>query len=130
MRGDAPALLDDLLAGALQRRAADRDRARAEGAGAHGNSRGVAFHDGDALHRHAELRGENLRIRRGVALAVVMRAEIRGDAAVGSDAHLRRFVEPDLRAHHPRQAGWSDSRRFHIAGDADAAARWSFLRIT
>ena len=56
MGGDQLGLGDDLVGGAVERRAADRDRARAEGAGALRYFAGVALHDLDALDRHAEPR--------------------------------------------------------------------------
>src|SRR5581483_12070641 len=62
MSSDALALRDYLGPGRLQRRAADRDRARAERAGADGHGSGIAFDHADALERHAELASDDLRI--------------------------------------------------------------------
>ena len=39
-----------------------------------------------------------------MTLAVIVRAEVSGDAAVGRDADLRRLVEADARTHHAREA--------------------------
>src|SRR2546422_2480834 len=64
-----------------------------------------------------------------MALAVVVRPEIRGEAAVGRDAHLRRLVEPDLRAHHAGEPRRRYARGFHVARDANAAAWLSLLPI-
>ena len=82
----------------------------AEGARADRYGRGVAFHDAHALERHAELRGDDLRIRGGVALAVVVRAEVGGNATIGRDAKLRRFVEAHARAHGARKTRGRDAR--------------------
>ena len=54
MRGDAPALVDDLDNGAGERGSADRDRARPERAGAVRHLVGVAFDHLHARRRHAE----------------------------------------------------------------------------
>src|SRR5438105_1945561 len=64
-----------------------------------------------------------------VTLAVVMRTEVRGDAAVRCHAHLRRFVKTHTRPHHAGEARRCNARRFDVAGDADAASTWAFLRV-
>ena len=74
VRGDLLALGDDLVERLDDRGAADGDRARAVGAHAEQDLRGVAVHDVDVLDRHAEAVGDHLREGGLVALAVRVRA--------------------------------------------------------
>src|SRR3546814_9022092 len=81
VRCDLAALLDDLVAGLGDGRAADGQRARAVGAHAHGDRAGVAVHDLDVLDRHADRVGDELGEGRTVVLAVAVRAGEDGDRA-------------------------------------------------
>ncbi len=130
VRGDLLALGDDLVERLDDRRAADRERARAVGAHAERNAAGVAVHDVDVVDRDAEPRRDDLRERRLVALAVAVRAGEDRDAAGRVHAHLARLEQPGARA---ERAG--DVRRREPAGldvrrvaDARAACRASRLR--
>src|SRR5947208_1125284 len=58
----------ELGGGAADHHSADRNRARAAGAVAGRNRAGVALEDADALQRHVELLGDDLRIGGLVAL--------------------------------------------------------------
>ena len=102
-------------------RAADGDRARAEGAGAVRNRIGVALDDLDLLDRDAELRRQDLREGGGVALAVIVGAEHGAHGAVGLDANGGRLIEADAGAQRAREPRRRDPRRFDVAGHADAA---------
>ena len=75
-------LLDDELRRLEHRGAAELHRARAAGATATRDERGVGLHVADLLHRHAELVGDDLRERGGVTLAVRRRARLDRDPAV------------------------------------------------
>ncbi len=120
MRGEALALEDDLPGSTIQRRAADRDRARAEGAGAVGHDGGVALADLDHRGGDAEPRGEDLGEAGGVALAVIVGAERGLDAAAGLDPQRSGFVESGARAHGAGHARRRHARGFDVAGHADA----------
>ena len=99
VRGDLLALLDHLVGGFDDRGAAVHDRFRAAGAAAGEQLVAVALQQADALERDAELLGQHLRERRGVALAVVERAGDDGDGAVGLEAdaaHLLRRRRGDF----------------------------------
>ncbi len=94
VRGDLLALLDHLGGRFDDGGAAVHDRLRAAGAAAGEQLVAVALQQPDALERHAELLGQHLRERRGVALAVVERAGDDRDGAVGLEAdaaHLLRW---------------------------------------
>ncbi len=106
--GELLAFLDDELGGLHCRAAAHHRRARATGAGAEHQLVGIALQQPDLLERHAELRREHLRHRRGVALAVVERAGDDGDVAVGFEAQ-------------PAHLLGRRRRDFEIVADADAA---------
>jgi hypothetical protein len=80
---DLLALVDDLVAGLGEGRAADRQRARAVGAHAEGDLAGVAVHDLDVLEGHAEGLGDELGEGGLVALAVAVAAGEDGDEPVG-----------------------------------------------
>ena len=126
MRGDLLALLDDLHCRAVEGRAADRDRARAEGAGAVRHLIGVAFDDLDIRHRHAEARRDDLGEGGGVALAVIVGAEQRLHAAVHLHADRCGFEEADARAQGRGKARRRDAGGLHVAGKAEAAALSGF----
>ena len=79
---DLLALLDHFVGAFDDRGAARIHRARAAGAAAGEQLVAVALQQLDALERHAEPRGQHLRERRGVTLAVVERAGDDGDVAV------------------------------------------------
>src|SRR4051812_22699429 len=64
-----------------------------------------------------------------MALSVVVGAEIGGQAAVGRHTNLRGLIKADARAHHAGEARRRDTGRFDIAGDADAAAGGTLLRV-
>src|SRR5262249_43036277 len=115
------ALGDDLGGGAVERRAADCDRARTEGAGALRHVGGVALDDVDALDRNAEARGDDLREGGGVALAVIVGAERDTDRAIGTDADRGRLVEADAGAERAGEARGRDAGGLDVAGHADAA---------
>ena len=123
MGGDQLALGDDLVGGAVERRAADRNRARAEGAGAVRDGIGVALDDLDLLDRDAQLRRQDLREGRGVALAVIVGAEHGAHGAVGLDADRGRLVEADARAAPPAKREGATPDDLDVAGHADAASR-------
>ena len=74
MGGDLLALVDDLVDRLVDRRAADRRRARAVGAHAERDAVGVAVDDLDVLDRDAEPLDDELREGRLVPLAVAVRA--------------------------------------------------------
>ncbi len=111
------AFFDDLHRRAVECGAADRDGARAECTRAIGHLVGVALDDLDAGHRHAEPRRDDLREGGGMALAMVVGAEQRLDAAVLLHADRGRLEKADAgakRRRHPRRCdagGIPHSRR-------------------
>ena len=119
--GDLLALGDDLVERFHDRRAADGDRARAVGAHAEQDLRGVAVHDVDVLDRHAETVGDDLREGGLVALAVRVRAGEHRDGAGGMHADLARFEQAGARAERARDGGGRDAAGFDVGGVADAA---------
>ena len=90
------------------RRAGRGDRARAAGAVAEAHEVAVVLLQRDLLEGHAELRGQHLRERRGVALAVIQRA--------GGELHRAVRLERDLAEFAARRR-----RDFEIGADRDAA---------
>ena len=80
-----------VLLRAVDRHAADRNRARAAGAGAGRDQIGVALHHAHALRRQIEPLGDQLRIGGGVALPGRLRADQHGDAAVALEPHMSPF---------------------------------------
>jgi hypothetical protein len=103
--GDQPALGDDLGRGAIERAAANGDRARPEGAGAVGNEIGIALGDGDFLDRHAKSRRQDLRKGGGVALAMVVSAEGRTHRSVRFDPERSAFIKSRACAERAGKAG-------------------------
>ncbi len=89
---DLFAALDHLPARLDDRRSARHDRFRAAGAAAGDQLVAVALQQADALERHAELAGQHLGERRGVALAVVERAGDDRDRAIGLKAYAAHLV--------------------------------------
>ena len=71
MRGDPPALLDQPVGGADDRRAGELGRARAEGADPHRHEIAVAVAVADQIGVDAELLRQDLLERRAMALTVV-----------------------------------------------------------
>ena len=121
MGRDLPALVDHLVERLDQRRAADRQRARAVGSHAERNARGVAMHDVDILDRHAEPLGHKLREGGLVTLAVAVGAGENGDAAGRIDPHRRYFIEPGPRAERAGHRRRRHAARLDIARHAEAA---------
>ena len=91
--GELLALLDHLVGGELKRIAADHHAARAVGAAADRDLRGVALHIADLLERHAEDFMGELREHRGVALAVRMGAAVDRQRAGRIELHVHAVVE-------------------------------------
>ncbi len=91
MRRGFLALLDDQLRRFDDGHAAGGDGARAAGAAAGVHDVAVALFEPDALEGHAELVGQHLRERRGMALAIVQRARDQPDRAVGLEHDLAKF---------------------------------------
>ena len=116
MRGDLLALLDRLVGGLHDRRAGQHRRARDAGAAAGDELIAVALHELDAVERHAELLGEDLREGRGVALAVVERAGDDGDSAVVVEADAAHF-------------GGAGGGGLDVAADAETAQSAGFLAL-
>ena len=110
--GEVAAALDHHVGGALQGRAADDGRGRAAGAAAVRDGAGVALAHLDALDRHAQRLGEDLREHRLVPLALALRAGM-GDQPVGRDLDDGMLVGDAAGA-------------VQMAGEAQAAqlARW------
>ena len=69
-----------------------------------GNPVRVALHDINVFERAAEAVGDDLRIRRGVGLAVAVAAAEQGDLAAGVDAHGGDVPEPHAAAEGGREA--------------------------
>ena len=108
MRRDLLAALDHLVGGEHDRRAAARDRARAEGAGAGHDLVGIAVLEFDQIGIDAELVEQNLLECRRMALAVIVRAHQQGQRAGRIEADLGMLEE-------------AGRRRLDRVGDADAA---------
>ena len=106
--GQRRALGDDLVRGAPHRRAAHVGRARAAVSAARDDQVGVALAEPDAFVRHAQPMGEDLRERRLVALADMLRAGDQRHRAVGLEADVDILVR--------RAAGALD-----VIGEAQAA---------
>ena len=106
--GDAGALLDDDVGGAPDRGAAHIGRARAAVPAADRDQVGVALHEADALVRHAEPLGEDLRERRLVPLADRLGA--------GDQRHGAVRLEADIDILRRRAAG-----RLDVIGEAEPA---------
>ena len=92
MRRGLLALGDHERGGFDDRRAGRRDRARAAGAVAEADEVAVVLLQRDLLEGHAELAGEHLRERRGVALAVIERAGGQLHRAVRLEGDLAEFA--------------------------------------
>ena len=108
MRGRLLALCDHERGGLDDRLTGRGDRARAAGAVAEADEIAVVLLQRDLFEGHAELRGQHLRERRGVALAVVERA--------GGQLHRTVRLEGDLAEFAARRRG-----DFEIGADGDAA---------
>ena len=121
VRGDLLALGDDLVQRLHDRGAADGDRARAVGAHAEQDLRGVAVHDVDVLDRQAEAVGDHLRERGLVALAVRVRAGEHRHAAGRVHAHFARLEQPGARAERAGDRRGRDAAGLDVGGVADAA---------
>jgi hypothetical protein len=105
----------------MKRGAAHRDRAGAERAGTDRDGSSIALHDSDSVKINTQPVGEYLCKGRRMALAVVVRAEVCGDAAVRRHAHGGRFVKPAASAHHSREARRRNARGLEITGEPDAS---------
>ena len=92
MRGDLLALGDQLVAGFGDRGAADRQRARAAGAAAETDRRGVALHHPDLVEWQAEPFGGELCISRLVPLARGLRPHQHRQGAGLVEAQFGEFV--------------------------------------
>ena len=68
--------------------AADLQRPRSARPTAARHEGGVGLHERDAIHRDAELTGDELRVSGGMALPVGRRARLHGGAPVGVHLHL------------------------------------------
>src|SRR5438105_3760011 len=90
MRRHRLRLLDDGVGGTLERRAAEHRAARSVRPAPERDGVGIALHEAHVLERHAEPVGDELRIRRGMALPVRVRA--------GDDGHHAARVETELHA--------------------------------
>ena len=120
VRGDLPGLVDDSVAGHVDRDATDGERARAVGVEAERADGGVGVEDVDVLRRHAELVGHDHRPRGLVALAV--------GRCAGDDLDLVGRQHPHggrLPAAGPVVEGGEDARRreaahLEVAREADA----------
>ena len=121
VRGDLLALGDDLVERLDDRRAADRERARAVGAHAEQHAAGVAVHDVDVLDRNAEARRDDLRERRLVALAVAVRAGEHRHAAGRMHAHLAGLEQARARAERARDVRRRDAAGLDVGRVAEAA---------
>src|SRR5690348_1992399 len=93
MAGNLLALLDDALGGKLECRAADRQRARAEGAAAVEHLVGVTVDHRHLFGRETEEMIGELAERGLVALAVTVRAEQQRRAAGSVETDFRGFLE-------------------------------------
>jgi hypothetical protein len=112
--GDRLRLVADPLDRAQQRRAADRQAARAEGADAVLDDAGVAVEDGHVLHRNAELVLDDLGEGRLLTLAMRRDAGEHGDLAARVEANRRRV--PADATHRRRRAHAAD---LDVAGETD-----------
>ena len=121
VRRDLPALGDDLVERLDDGGAAHGDRARAVGAHAEQDLRGIAVHDRHVVDRQAEPVGDHLRERGLVPLAVRMRAGEHGDRAGRMHADLARLEQAGARAERAGDVGRRDAARFDVGGIADAA---------
>ena len=92
VRGDLPALVDQLVGGMGQRGAADRQRARPAGAAAEPDRGGVALQHADLFERQAELFGGELGVGGLMPLARGLRAHQQGQRAGRVEARFGEFV--------------------------------------
>ena len=113
----------------MKRGAAHSDRAGAKGTGTDRNGSRIALHDSDFMKIDTQPVGEYLCKGRRVALAVVVRAEICGDATVRRHAYGGRFVESAAGPHHSREARRRNARGLEITGQPDASQPSPFFRI-
>jgi hypothetical protein len=79
------------------RDASDRYRARPAGAAPGGDECGIALDGVEGVKRHAQGIGQNLRVGRGMALPVALRADEKLDAAVAPDLDPRGLVAAPAR---------------------------------
>ena len=119
--GDLLAFGDDLVERLHDRRAADRDRARAVGAHAEEHLRRVAVHDLHLLHAKTEPVGDHLREGRLVPLAVRMRAGEHRHRACRMHADLAGFEEARARAEAAGDVRGRDAAGLDVAGVAQSA---------
>ena len=113
--GDFLELATEVTRRALHADAAGRDRSRAAGAETGGDLVGVALQDVDALRRHTELLGDELRVSRLVALPARLGADQDRNVAVGIEPHLG-----GLLSHRAAD--------LYIGGETDAAHEALLLR--
>ena len=118
---DLLALRDDLVDRLHDRRAADRDRARAVGAHAEEDAPGVAVDDVHVLDRHAEPVGDDLRERGLVSLAVGVRAGEHRHRSRGMHADLAGLEQPGARAERARDVGGRDAAGLDVGRVAQPA---------
>ncbi len=129
VRGDLASLGDDLVERLDDRRAADRDRARAVGAHAEGDAPRVTVHDVDVVHADAEALRNHLREGRLVTLAVAVRAGEDRDLPGGMHAHLARFEQPGARAERSRDVGRREPAGLDIGGEPQPALLAALRRL-
>ena len=119
VRGDAHDLLAHLLASAHDRPTSDDRGAARVGARAVDGEGGVVLDHADALERHAQRVGRDLRKRRVVRLPVVVATSGDGHGAVRLDRDLRRVEELGREAVRLRDLG-APRGRLDIRAEPDA----------
>ena len=122
MGGDGPGLVDHLLGGHVDRRAADRQRPGPVGVQAGGADRGVGVQDLHVVGVDAELVGHDHRPARLVALAVGRGAGHHLNLAGGRDPNRGRLPAARAVVERRQHPAGGQTAHLHIAGEADADA--------
>src|SRR6185437_15927672 len=129
VRRDLLAFDDHFVSGFGERRATDRRRPRAVRAEPELDLVGIAEHDLDVLARDAELARYDLRARRLVTLAVVVRAHQHGHVTGRMNAHGGALEQAAAHAEPDRDARWRQPARFDVRAQPDTAILAAALRF-
>ena len=116
MRGDLLALVHHLVQRLDDGGAANRERARAVGAHAEQHAAGVAVHHVHVIDRYAQARGDHLRERRLMPLAMAVRAGEHRHLAGGVHANFARLEQARPGAEGTGNRGRRDAAGFDVAG--------------
>ena len=126
---DLSDLVQDFARRLVDGRAADRHRARVEGAGPEGNGLRVALDDLDGLGRDPEHVSRDLGEARGMALPGALRAGEHGRAPVGVYDHARAFVasapESDWTHSNRRRSARALREGREAVWEVDALQKWA-----